>query len=130
MSQRTDCRCNYKTRLGPLSLPLVPYPLVLFLSRNLGGDSSSCYCYQAKVKSTPSSWPKTWSSTKILSKNKHHIKDRIITSTKTETSWGWARVKLKVIVKVVGEIWGGRDNQSWTETTFAVGWFGGWRIGE
>ena len=51
----------------PLSQPLLPYPLVLFLSRNLGEDSSSCCypccCYQAKVKSTPSPWPKTWSLT-------------------------------------------------------------------
>ena len=55
----------------PSSLPLIPYPLLLFLSRNLGEDSSSsfssrccyCCCYQAKVKSTPSPWPKTWSST-------------------------------------------------------------------
>ena len=56
--------------LIPLPYPLVSYPLVLFLSRNLGQDSSSsssrcncCCCYQAKVKSTLSPWPKTWSLT-------------------------------------------------------------------
>ena len=58
--------------LYPLSLPLFPYPLVLLLSQNLGEDSSSssrccyCCCYQAKVKSTPSAWPKTWSSRIII----------------------------------------------------------------
>ena len=37
-------------------LPLVPYPLVLFLSKNLGEDSSRycCCSCQAKVKSMPS----------------------------------------------------------------------------
>ena len=33
--------------LYPLSLPLVPYPLVLFLSIDLGEDSS---CYSSKQK--------------------------------------------------------------------------------
>ena len=56
--------------LGPLtiSLPLVPYPQVMFLSRNLGwGFLSSLLLSlllmlllsQAKVKSTPSNRPKT-----------------------------------------------------------------------
>ena len=38
---RTALR-SYPLTLDPLSLPLVPYPLVLFLSRSLGGGSSCC----------------------------------------------------------------------------------------
>ena len=48
----------------PQSPPLVPYPLVLFHSRNLGGDSCSCSscssCDRGKTKSTPSPETEVW----------------------------------------------------------------------
>ena len=47
----------------PLSLPLFPYPLVLFLSFLLLLLLLLLILFQAKVKSTPNPWPKTWSST-------------------------------------------------------------------
>ena len=66
---RLGLQCQTLLIPYPVSIPLVSYPLVLFLSRNLGEDSFSrccCCCYQAKVKSTPSPCPKTWSLTKTF----------------------------------------------------------------
>ena len=60
---RQDLVFSVELHLGripyPLSLPLDPYPLVMFLSRNLGGGSSCSSCSKAKMKSTPSPMPKT-----------------------------------------------------------------------
>ena len=57
--------------LDPDPLFIVPYPLVLFLSRNLGWGSCCCCCSchsccsfdRGKTKSTPSPRLKTWSLT-------------------------------------------------------------------
>ena len=74
---------NKVLTIDPYPLSLVPYPLVLFLSRNLGEDSSSsshyccCCCYQAKVNSTPSPWPKTWSLIKFDKLNKDYFNDKV-----------------------------------------------------
>ena len=44
----SSVKLHFGLTLYPLSLPLVPYPLILFISRNLGEGCSchcSCYCY-------------------------------------------------------------------------------------